>query len=220
MKEIFKDIYHNAPADFIEFARNILLRPADNISEGDMRARFASIAIFLLSAVIVLASASPLESAVDRPSPFRHTGDGKISLVDVHTGERVNVVYRDRDGRYSDSALEAIDYTLRCHGSGKEIPISLKLVELVDHIQDNFGAETVKVVSGYRSKGYNKRLRRRNRRVARESLHTHGLAMDIKIPGIHKRQLGRFAKKLRAGGVGVYRSSTFVHLDVGPVRKW
>lgn len=185
-----------------------------------MRSRFASIAVFLLSAVIVLASARSLESAVDRSSPFKYSGDGKISFVDVHTGERITVVYRDEDGRYRDSALEAIDYTLRCHGSGQEIPISLKLVELVDHLQDHFGADTIRVVSGYRSKSYNKRIRRRNRRVARESLHTHGLAMDIKIPGIHKRKLGRFAKALRAGGVGVYRSSTFVHLDVGPVRHW
>lgn len=185
-----------------------------------MRARFASIAIFIASVALILTSASSLESAVDRASPFKYSGDGRISLVDVHTGESISVVYRDEKGRYSDSALEAIDYTLRCHGSGREIPMSLKLVELIDHVQDHFGTEQVRVVSGYRSASYNKRLRRRLRRVARESLHIHGLAMDIKLPGIHKRQLGKFAKALRAGGVGVYRSSTFVHLDVGPVRHW
>jgi uncharacterized protein YcbK (DUF882 family) len=185
-----------------------------------MRARIASIAIFFAAVALVLASASSLESAVDRKSPFKFSGDGKISLLDVHTGERISVVYRDDKGRYSDSALEAIDYTLRCHGSGKEIPISLKLIELVDHVQDHFGSDMVKVVSGHRSRAYNKRLRRRLRRVARESLHIHGMAMDIKLPGIQKRQLGNFAKALRSGGVGVYRSSTYVHLDVGPVRHW
>jgi len=185
-----------------------------------MRARITSIAIFFVTVALILASADSLESAVDRTSPFKHSGDGKISLVDVHTGEAISVVYRDEKGRYSDSALEAIDYTLRCHGSGQEIPISLKLVELVDHLQDHFGTDQVRVVSGYRSASYNKRLRRRTRRVARESLHIHGLAMDIKLPGIHKKKLGGFAKALRSGGVGVYRSSTFVHLDVGPVRHW
>jgi uncharacterized protein YcbK (DUF882 family) len=185
-----------------------------------MRARITSIAIFFVTVALILASADSLESAVDRTSPFKHSGDGKISLVDVHTGEAISVVYRDEKGRYSDSALEAIDYTLRCHGSGREIPISLKLVELVDHLQDHFGTDQVRVVSGYRSASYNKRLRRRSRRVARESLHIHGLAMDIKLPGIHKKKLGGFAKALRSGGVGVYRSSTFVHLDVGPVRHW
>ena len=185
-----------------------------------MRARVTSIAIFFVTIALILASANSLESAVDRTSPFKHSGDGRISLVDVHTGESISVVYRDEKGRYSDSALEAIDYTLRCHGSGQEIPISLKLVELVDHLQDHFGTERVKVVSGYRSASYNKMLRRRLRRVARESTHIHGLAMDIKLPGVHKKELGQFARALRAGGVGVYRSSTFVHLDVGPVRHW
>ncbi len=185
-----------------------------------MRARIVSIAIFFITVALILASADSLESAVDRASPFKHSGDGSISLVDVHTGESLSVVYRDEKGRYSDSALEAIDYTLRCHGSGEEIPISLKLVELVDHIQDRFGSDRVKVVSGYRSRSYNRMLRRRLRRVARESTHIHGLAMDIKLPGVGKRELGKFARELRAGGVGVYRSSTFVHLDVGPVRHW
>jgi len=185
-----------------------------------MRARIASIAIFIVSAALILMSASSLESAVNRTSPFLYSGDGRISLIDVHTGETISVVYRDEKNRYSDSALEAIDYTLRCHGSGKEIPISLKLIELIDHVQDHFATEQVRVVSGYRSASYNKMLRRRLRRVARESLHIHGLAMDIKLPGVDKKELGSFAKSLRAGGVGVYRSSTFVHLDVGPVRHW
>ncbi len=185
-----------------------------------MRARFATIIVFLASAAAVLLTAQSLESAVNRSSPFKYSGDGKISLIDVHTGESISVVYRDAKGRYNDSALEAIDYTLRCHGTGEEIPISLKLIEFVDHIQDHFAADTIRVVSGYRSEMYNARLRRRLRRVARESLHIQGLAMDIKVPGIHKKELGRFAKDLRAGGVGVYRSSTFVHLDVGPVRHW
>jgi uncharacterized protein YcbK (DUF882 family) len=185
-----------------------------------MRARVVAIFIAVVSAAIVLLSAQPLKSAVNRASPFKYTGDGTISIVDVQTGERVNVVYKDEKGRYNDSALEAIDHTLRCHGSGREIPISLKLVEFIDHVQDHFGAETVKVVSGYRSQEYNAKLKRRLKRVARESMHIHGLAMDIKIPGVDKRQLAEYAMDLGAGGVGVYRSSTFVHLDVGPVRHW
>lgn len=185
-----------------------------------MRARIASILLFLFVATIVTLCARPIESAVDRSSPFKYTGDGRIALIDVHTGEAISVVYRDEDGHYNDSALEAIDYTLRCHGSGEEIPISLKLIELVDHIQDHYGADRINVVSGYRSKDYNTRLRRRLRRVARESLHIQGMAMDIKLPGVGKRDLGGFIKDLRSGGVGVYRSSTFVHLDVGPVRHW
>lgn len=193
---------------------------ADNKIEGNMKAKSVIAIIAVVLAAGVFFVSQPLNSAVNRSSPFQYTGDGTISLVDVQTGERVNVVYKDERGRYNDSALETIDYTLRCHGSGKEIPISLKLVEFIDHVQDHFGVDAVKVVSGYRSQEYNTKLRRRLRRVARESQHIHGLAMDIKLPGVDKRTLAKYAMDLRAGGVGVYRSSSFVHLDVGPVRHW
>ncbi len=185
-----------------------------------MRATLASIMIFLISTLVVMLNASPLESAVKRSSPFKYSGDGRLSLIDTHTSEAISVMYRDEKGRYQDAALEAIDHTLRCHGSGQEIPISLKLIELVDHLQDHFETDQVKVVSGYRSAAYNKRLRRRLKRVAHDSLHIQGMAMDIKLHGIHKGELGAFARALKAGGVGVYRNSSFVHVDVGPVRHW
>ncbi|MFH1830905.1 MAG: DUF882 domain-containing protein [Pseudomonadota bacterium] len=185
-----------------------------------MRATVASTILFILTALFVTAVSAPLESAVERPSPFKYSGDGCLSLIDVHTGEAISVVYRDKRGQYQDSALEAIDHTLRCHGSGQELPISLKLIELVDHIQDHFDTDQIKVVSGYRSFAYNSSLRRRLRRVAHDSLHIQGMAMDINLPRVHKGELGLFARALKAGGVGVYRSSTFVHVDVGPVRNW
>jgi len=163
---------------------------------------------------------SSLESSISHHSPFILTGDGMIKLIDTHTGERITIIYREDDGLYRDEALDAIDHTLRCHGDGKELPISLKLVELIDNIQDHFGVDEVRVVSGYRSLEYNSALKRRIARVAHNSLHIQGMAMDIAIPGVSKHELAGYARSLATGGVGTYSRSDFVHIDVGQVRNW
>ncbi len=56
--------------------------------------------------------------------------------------------------------------------------------------------------------------------VAHNSLHMRGKAVDIRIPGQNPKLVGRAAKSLRAGGVGIYPSSNFVHIDTGRVRYW
>ncbi|HPQ81631.1 MAG TPA: DUF882 domain-containing protein, partial [bacterium] len=108
-----------------------------------------------LACLFIMAYTAPnLESSALHDGAFRLTGDGAISILDVHTGEELSIVYRDGEGRYDPASLEAVDRLLRCHGDGTEHPISLKLIELVDHIQDKFDAERVLVVSGYRSPDY------------------------------------------------------------------
>ncbi len=47
-----------------------------------------------------------------------------------------------------------------------------------------------------------------------------GLASDIRIPGHDLRQLLKVAVETRGGGVGYYRASNYVHVDVGRVRHW
>jgi len=183
-------------------------------------ARTAGKIAFALFVFMMLIPVSRLETATEHASPFRLTGDGRVDLFNTHTKERLSIVYRDSDGIYDDSSLDAIDHTLRCHSESGEHPISLKLVELIDHLQDHFKADDVRIISGYRSPKYNASLRRRSRRVAHNSLHTQGLAMDIRLPGVSAGKLGRYAGSLHAGGVGVYRGSSFVHVDVGPVRTW
>jgi uncharacterized protein YcbK (DUF882 family) len=185
-----------------------------------MRARIT----FILAAVVValtwLTGQAHLTTSQASASPFRYTGDGRLALSDPQTGESITVVYRTEKGAYKDEALSAIEHLLRCHGDDEKHPISLKLVELIDHLQDHFGADAVSVVSGYRSPDYNARLRRTLRRVAHDSRHMDGLAMDILLPGVTKQELAAYAESLRSGGVGDYASSRYVHIDVGPIRRW
>jgi uncharacterized protein YcbK (DUF882 family) len=173
-----------------------------------------------LSLSVLLWPASTAWTDIERMSIFRYTGDGVLGMHDVMTNEYFNVIYRDKSGRYDEDALATIDHIFRCHGGQEEFPISLKLIELIDHIQDHFKAGEVKVISGYRSPYYNANLRRHSHRVARESYHMEGMAADVVIPGIGAKELRNYAKTLEAGGVGYYGSRAFVHIDVGPVRSW
>jgi uncharacterized protein YcbK (DUF882 family) len=76
------------------------------------------------------------------------------------------------------------------------------------------------VISGYRSPATNETLRvTRGGGVARQSLHTEGRAIDVRLPGVALGDLRDAAVSLRAGGVGFY-AGQFVHLDTGRVRRW
>jgi len=47
-----------------------------------------------------------------------------------------------------------------------------------------------------------------------------GKASDIRVEGVELADLHKAALSLKAGGVGFYPVSDFVHVDVGPVRQW
>ena len=67
---------------------------------------------------------------------------------------------------------------------------------------------------------FNAALRSRSSGVARGSLHTHGKAIDIRLPRHDLADLRRAALALRSGGVGYYPRDNFLHLDTGRFRTW
>jgi uncharacterized protein YcbK (DUF882 family) len=48
----------------------------------------------------------------------------------------------------------------------------------------------------------------------------HAEAIDIRLPGVATAVVRDAALKLARGGVGYYRASDFVHVDVGRIRRW
>jgi uncharacterized protein YcbK (DUF882 family) len=46
------------------------------------------------------------------------------------------------------------------------------------------------------------------------------MAIDFRIPGVSSKVVAQTALSLRAGGVGFYPASDFVHIDSGRVRSW
>ena len=78
------------------------------------------------------------------------------------------------------------------------------------------------IISGYRSPTTNNMLRGRSKSsgVAKKSLHMQGRAIDLRMEDFSTKRIRDIAKSLRAGGVGYYSRSNFVHIDSGDVRDW
>jgi uncharacterized protein YcbK (DUF882 family) len=144
----------------------------------------------------------------------------RLKLYNTHTGEQLAATYW-ANGQYQDGELAAIDRLLRDHRSGDVVAIDRRLYEILYILQQRTSARgTYEVISGYRSPATNNLLRRHSDGVARNSLHTHGQAIDIRLPGVALTDLRQAALDLRAGGVGNYSKSDFIHLDTGRVRAW
>ena len=166
---------------------------------------------------ILFLAAPPLFAQTPHPRP---RGDGTITVSNYHEKEYREVVYRE-GGRLRPEGVKEIERLFRSRSDGMEHAIDLRLVELLDAIQDHFGAETIELISGYRSPAYNRSLKLEGRGVASESLHLQGLAADIHLDEITEEALFAYAKSLGLGGVGIYPRYSFVHVDVGPAaRTW
>jgi len=146
-----------------------------------------------------------------------------LKLYHLHTGESLDVVYRIGD-TYLPAALDKLNYFLRDHRTEDESHYDPREFDLLHNLLTRLGRPNavVDIVCGYRTPGSNEYLRTRsaNTGVAKNSQHTLAKAIDIRIPGVGTRKLRDMALSLQAGGVGYYPISKFVHIDVGPVRKW
>ncbi len=146
-------------------------------------------------------------------------GDGAIAIYNFHENDFSEIRYRDGD-RYIPEGLAEFEHIMRSRGDGSTHKMDLRLLELLDRIQDHFNAETVEVISGYRSPKYNGALIDAGRGAARESLHQQGMAADIHLDEVSEEALFDYASKLGVGGAGIYPRYSFVHVDAGPPRTW
>lgn len=143
-----------------------------------------------------------------------------LSFYNLHTDEKLDITYWC-DGQYDRAAWGRINHILRDHYSGDVHVMDLRLIDLVHDLRAHFGNDRpVDIISGYRSPATNRLLRRETTGVAKNSYHMRGMAMDIRFGGTPLPRLHSEALALRRGGVGYYPSSDFVHVDVGPVRRW
>ena len=144
----------------------------------------------------------------------------EIALYNLHTDEKLRVTFW-KNGSFDRSALAKIHHILRDHRTGDVYPISANLIEMLHDIQMRVRTDRpFEIISGYRSPKTNEMLASASDGVARRSLHTQGLATDIRISGVSLRRLQTEALFLSRGGVGYYPKSDFVHVDVGRVRRW
>lgn len=177
---------------------------------------FATIAVAGLTFVGV----HPLRAAEAKKS----SAEGyTLHLHHLHTGEDLNVVYRVGD-TYVPGALQKLNYFLRDHRTNDVSHYDVKEFDLLHSVMSKLGRPNgvIDVVCGYRTPWSNNYLRGRASvtGVAKNSQHVQAKAIDIRVPGVKTSTLRDIALSLHEGGVGYYPVSQFVHLDVGPVRRW
>lgn len=143
-----------------------------------------------------------------------------LSFLNLHTGERLTSTYWAHGG-YITESLDAINHVLRDFRSGEVSPIDAQLLDVLHSLHAGLESrEPFHVISGYRSPKTNQKLIDAGRGVAKRSLHMRGMAVDVRVPDRELVTVYRAARGMRAGGVGLYEKSNFVHVDVGRVRYW
>ena len=162
-----------------------------------------------LASSFVAVTASPLALSASRP----RFSSRKLSLFNLHTQETFEGIYW-REGRYDAKALKRLMYVLRDRRNNKQHPLDPALFDILHRLQATLGTkEEYQIICGYRSKETNDKLRRLSSGVAKKSLHCKGKAIDLRLDSIPLKELRNAAVSLKAGGVGYYPNSNFIHVD-------
>ncbi len=181
------------------------LHPAKPRCDCGRRRLIAALPALLLSPARAIAEAS---------------ADRRLVLLNTHTGELLDTLYF-RDGGYDEAELGRLDWLLRDHRSSEVLPIAQGLFDLLHELALAAGREPrYEIISAYRSPATNAILAATTDGVSSKSLHMQGRAIDVRLGGYPTAELRDLALAKRAGGVGYYLASDFVHLDLGAVRSW
>jgi uncharacterized protein YcbK (DUF882 family) len=168
----------------------------------------------VLAGACVVAAAPVYANA---PGVLRGAGDNRrIRLRNARTGESLDTVYFV-NGRYIPEAMTEISFFMRDWRQNvvrQYHPSNIDIMATTLRMLDT--NEPYLVISGYRTPQTNRMLRG----AARESFHMRAMAADVRLQSRDVSQITRAAVACRAGGVGTYSRSNFVHMDCGPVRTW
>lgn len=143
-----------------------------------------------------------------------------VRFHSIHTKEQIKATYW-RNGQYDRPALRDLNWFLRDWRADETHvidPLALDIIYWTSHRMGSSGQ--AEIISGYRTHKTNELLRARSTAVAKQSFHILGQAIDFRLldrslEDTHKAVLTR-----QYGGVGLYTSSQFIHVDTGPVRSW
>jgi uncharacterized protein YcbK (DUF882 family) len=168
-----------------------------------------------LTVFTVLAGSAVPCCAQDSPTEYR------LRLYHTHSQQHLDVVYR-RGAEYVPDALSKLDMFLRDSRTGDVHHFDPRVFDLLADLTAASGRTDteINIICGYRSPVTNEFLRTHTSGVAKNSLHMQAEAIDIRLPGVKTSQLRDIALGLGRGGVGYYRASDFIHVDVGRVRHW
>lgn len=135
------------------------------------------------------------------------------------TGEEARVVYW-ANGNYQVDGYRNVCHLLRDVRANQTVAMDPVLLDILRGIQGWFEMAGIQrpivLNSGYRSPTTNNAIEG----ASRSSQHLSGKAADIWIPDVPSDYLAKLAAHLRGGGVGIYPSKGFIHVDSGRLRSW
>jgi uncharacterized protein YcbK (DUF882 family) len=126
-------------------------------------------------------------------------------------------------GKFRKSGVAELNHFLRDGRTNDVSRIDTHLFDTLVQLHGVAGADRrapFTLISGYRSPKTNGRLHCNTFGVASKSQHMLGKAVDISLRNVRLANLQKAALSLRAGGVGYYPESNFVHIDTGRSRHW
>ncbi len=138
-----------------------------------------------------------------RTAPVDTNARPMLVLAAINTNERLEISALGDTGGFTAYDLDRVAHLLRDPRLGNEHPVEPRVVDAIYRIQRKFGAQEVRVISGYRTP-----------RAGGGSNHGKGRAIDLVIPGASDESVAAFARDMGFMGVGVYPTSGFVHVDV------
>jgi uncharacterized protein YcbK (DUF882 family) len=143
-----------------------------------------------------------------------------LSFYNTHTGKRGTFTYWEK-GEYLTIEMKEINYFLRDWRDNTVHKIDESLLDqlyLLHYFTES--NKPFEVISGYRSPKTNAMLFKNTEGVKKDSYHMQGRAIDIRLGDVRLANLHKAALDLKAGGVGYYPQSNFIHVDSGALRKW
>jgi uncharacterized protein YcbK (DUF882 family) len=184
-----------------------------------------AVVALLLATTATAAAEDPYVAKKDRERAGKSTSHPAPPTPGAKPGKLINLYNRWTNDWLAVDPLQPpslveINTFLRDHFTNEVTKMEPKLIGTVVAAAQQFKSDIVDVVSGFRHPKYNLMLRKKGHQVARDSQHTHGNAVDFAIPGVTVEKLHEWAKAQKIGGVGIYLTSKFVHMDTGPIRFW
>lgn len=144
----------------------------------------------------------------------------RLKMYSARTGEKIDMIYWI-EGEYIRDAVDEVSHFMRDWRNNQKMNIDLRTMDIMAAAHNLMDvSEPYMLISGYRSPATNQMLRSRSSGVAKNSRHLKGQAADLRLSSRSVNQMAKAATACRAGGVGRYTSSDFVHMDCGPVRSW
>lgn len=132
--------------------------------------------------------------------------------------EEVNEVFH-HNGQLRWTGYAPVCRILRDIHTGNAVQMSRTLLDILCGIQGWFSMHDIHlpiiVLSGYRDEKTNE-----DAGGVRDSAHLRGGACDFHVNGVPVEYLKQLATYLQGGGVGVYPTRHFIHVDDGRLRSW